>query len=169
MNDTYLGLPIYKDKTTTPMILNKQTEIMQCPCCGNQTRFYDRSLVGTTARALTRLYCLHKATPGHVWWENYKINLKNNVGGAFAKLRLWGLVRYPPEEGIRAGKWAITENGIAWVEGRCGMPRYVREQGTKPQYFIGPIITHREAHAYSFDLTQECANTLTEVEQWETT
>jgi len=94
-----------------------------CPCCDGLAQRYKRSIGSTMAVLLIRTY---HATNGGGW-----IHIQSRTdarGGDYAKLRYWGLVEPrgdQQDDGNSSGFWRITDLGIAFVERRVKVFRYI--------------------------------------------
>lgn len=105
---------------------------VECPLCGHEHRTYRRKLNSGMAAVTVRLYAL-----GHgpaMEWVNVVRLFPNTThrGGEWAQIRHWGLA-LPRERRTGStnspGDWKITPLGVAFVEGRLEVPRYVETRG----------------------------------------
>lgn len=97
-----------------------------CPCCGQLVKLYKRKLTSGMARALINLYRESKQDT----LEYVHISRLGRLnGGEFAQLKRWGLIidkdNDDPELKRTSGFWAITGEGIDFVERRSEVPKYV--------------------------------------------
>lgn len=147
---SYLGHAIWVDSYCMSELPVEQ----ECSCCGHISRLYKRSLTATNVRPLARLYALDLLDTTRIYWSVHDLKMAHNVGGAWAKLRFWGLIA-PEEPTMRSGKWKLLTPARDWLRGTYGMPKFVRERNTKVIDFIGPCITVRDAIQNKFDLDIE--------------
>lgn len=130
---------------------------VDCPCCKQRVQLYPVALSSGMARSLIALYKLDKEKPGyyhHSKFDVWRLNL-GYAGGAFAKVRYWGLAVDQPNEDDPAkrtsGMWAITDKGRAFVEGNLTVPAKVKLFNKKSYGFDGNHINIREALGTKFD------------------
>ena len=104
-----------------------------CPCCGRNCRIYQRSLHSTMALSLIMLYHYFKQHPRDKWIHVNAFLVKTRrhssiAGGDAVKLRFWGLLEREKSERAdgsdRVGRYAITDLGKKFVEGKAAVPRY---------------------------------------------
>lgn len=127
-----------------------------CPCCGQNVKLYRRKLYSTLARQLIMLYHA-RGNDADGWLHIGEINVFISGGGDLAKVRYWGLVeaadeRTPVENS--AGMWRITDRGVAFVECRLRVHKYVLLFDGRVIGFAGEEITIREALGSSFDYAE---------------
>jgi len=103
------------------MILQNKNKGINCPCCGQHVKEYKRKLNSGMARDLISLYRKKQE------W-NHREEFSKSRGKEISKLKYWGLV----EEKINtntskrtSGIWRITSKGIAFVENRMPIEKYV--------------------------------------------
>lgn len=92
-----------------------------CPVCGQHAQLYRRRISATVARQLIMVY---RAVGTDVFATRDHVG----GGGDFAKLAHFGLIAEQParrQDGGRAGRWRITKDGAAFIEGRARVPEYV--------------------------------------------
>lgn len=89
-----------------------------CPLCGQRTAIYAR-----TMRA-NQVLCLRLLNKNPYKFEGVKANEisdRTNLISDFSKLRHWGLI----EPGKDPNTWKITARGIAFLEGKISVVKYV--------------------------------------------
>lgn len=95
-----------------------------CPCCDGLAQRYKRSIGSTMARLLIATYWAARRDEPWVHVQS-KTDAK---GGDYAKLRYWGLVEPrgdQRDDGGSSGYWRITDLGVAWVERRVRVFKYI--------------------------------------------
>ena len=99
---------------------------IECPCCGQFVKKYNRKITSAMAYGLILLYQYNKKNPGEwVHVENYfkSLNIPSSIRGDISKLRYWHLIEKKSEireDGSnRNGYYRIDNlNGISFVENR---------------------------------------------------
>lgn len=96
-----------------------------CPCCGNLTKLYKRTINKTQAKELIKLYVISRDQPGYHHHSRFKLA----EGGEISKLRHWGLVEQKPKDdtdagGKTSGYWRITDIGKQYVEKKISLHKY---------------------------------------------
>lgn len=102
---------------------------IRCPMSGTIHNMpYLRSISKSMAKALKILYRIQVS----------KINdgTPPNAFSDFTKLRYWGLIRQD-----ESGYWRITENGIAFVEGRISIAKYAIIVNNVQKQFMGDSLS----------------------------
>jgi hypothetical protein len=127
-----------------------------CPCCGQNVKLYRRKLYSTPARQLIMLYHA-RDNDCDGWLHIGELNAIISGGGDLAKLRHWRLVeaadeRTPVENS--AGLWRITDDGVAFVEMRRRVHKYVLLFDGRVIGFAGDEITIRDALGTAFDYAE---------------
>ena len=96
-----------------------------CPCCGQFVKLYKRKLTSGMAKALINLYyASSRSTKRYI----HITDLGHLNGGEFAQLQRWGLIVEQPnedEEKRTSGMWAITYDGMSFVEKLRTVPSHV--------------------------------------------
>lgn len=93
----------------------------ECPCCGQRSQVYKRSINSGMARSLVIMY----GKAGKNW-----INVPSAVGGKSreeGKLRYWGLVTESNNhraDGGHAGWWRVTDKGENFILDGLNVPKY---------------------------------------------
>jgi hypothetical protein len=93
-----------------------------CPVCGQHAELYRRRIHPTMARQLITAYRAAGTEPFHA-----PTVLGDTAGGDFAKLALWGLIAERDgrrRDGGHHGRWRITKDGVAFLEGRARVPQW---------------------------------------------
>lgn len=97
-----------------------------CPCCGQHVQRYRRTINAASAAMLILAHGRHGMRPFHQpaleKWAGF-------TAGDWAKLRYWNLIEERDElvdddHKPRAGWWAVTIEGVRFLEGRATAPRY---------------------------------------------
>jgi hypothetical protein len=94
-----------------------------CPVCGQHAELYRRRIGSTMARQLITAYQAAGTDPFHA-----PTVLGTSQTGDFAKLALWGLIAERDgrrDDGGHHGRWRITKDGVAFLEGRSRVPQWV--------------------------------------------
>ena len=94
-----------------------------CPVCGQHAELYRRRIGSTMARQLITAYREAGTEPFHA-----PTVLGTAQTGDFAKLALWGLIAERDgrrSDGGHHGRWRITKDGVAFLEGRARVPQWV--------------------------------------------
>lgn len=120
---------------------------VECPCCHRYARAYKRKLNSGMA---VRLVFAHRAARRSPF--NLRAVLMAHPGYGnpvdFSLLRFWGLIEEQPDSAV----WAITERGVAFLNGATAIPRYIWHWSNsmlgEPW---GPPVTIREALGDHFD------------------
>ncbi len=102
--------------------LMKYDEGVHCPCCGQWSKVYWRTVTSSMARALI-LFWREGGTSEWVHGPTIVGRARADEG----KLRYWGLVEESfgrREDGGRSGFWRVTERGEAFVKNQLRIPRY---------------------------------------------
>lgn len=103
-------------------------ESVMCGVCQRPHRNYRRKLNAGMAAVTVRLYALGGGSA--MDWVNVVRLFPNTThrGGEWAQIRHWGLA-LPRDVRTHAtnspGDWQITPLGVAFVEGRIEVPRYI--------------------------------------------
>lgn len=103
-------------------------ESVMCGVCQRPHRNYRRKLNAGMAAVTVRLYALGGGSA--MGWVNVVRLFPNTThrGGEWAQIRHWGLA-LPRDVRTHAtnspGDWQITPLGVAFVEGRIEVPRYI--------------------------------------------
>ena len=100
-------------------------EGVECPCCDQYARVYERSLNYAMARFLIWLVKAYESCAR--WWSvNDGPLIQNRKGGGdFAKMEHWGLIISCPNEDSTkrmSGFWRPTKRGIDFVYRRIQVP-----------------------------------------------
>ena len=95
-----------------------------CPCCGQYTKEYGRSLHASMARVLVALHKYFVADPVVTWLHvsTFPVNGQFNVNGDYNYLRHWGLLQ--PHPGY-SGIWHVADLGHQFVRGEVRVPKRV--------------------------------------------
>jgi len=126
-----------------------------CPCCDQFVKVYARPLNSIMARVLIALY--HRDTAGPRGAYHHLQTVAASVshhGGEGAKLVYWNLAeeeRTRREDGGRAGQWAITDEGRAFVERHTTVPKYAIVYNGQLQRMEGPEVSIVDALGARFD------------------
>jgi hypothetical protein len=91
-----------------------------CVVCGQHAELYRRRIHATMARQLIVAYREAGTDPFHA--------PSLELAGDFTKLAYWGLIAEQNgrrEDGGRTGRWRITKDGVAFLEGRARVPEWV--------------------------------------------
>lgn len=94
-----------------------------CVVCGQHAELYRRRIHRTMALQLITAYQAAGTDPFHA-----PVVLGTSQTGDFAKLSLWDLIAERPgrrEDGGHHGRWRITRDGVAFLEGRARVPEWV--------------------------------------------
>jgi hypothetical protein len=111
-------VPIHRARKHVALGLIEGTD---CPVCGQHAQLYRRRISATVARQLIDVF-------GAVGTDVFATRDHTTGGGDFAKLAHWGLIAEQPQrrqDGGAAGRWRITRDGVAFLEGRARVPEYV--------------------------------------------
>lgn len=125
-----------------------------CECCGQNVRYYNRTLSAPAIIPLIRLRRLRALHPMIDYHHTRRLSMPHAVGGAWAKLRLWGLIQ-PHPESRRNGLWRITSRGIGFVDGAVHIPCIARERAMALIDYVGPYIGVRSALGTKYSLENE--------------
>jgi hypothetical protein len=153
----YLGKPVWKATRDGRESVHHAPPLPAdslCDCCGQNIRYYNRALSAPAIIPLIRLRRLRTLHPLLDYHHTRRLEMPHAVGGAWAKLRLWGLIR-PHPESHRNGLWSITQNGVRFVDGALSIPCIAREKGMRLIDFVGPLIGVRTALGKKFILEQQ--------------
>jgi len=105
-------------------------EGFECPLCKQHAKLYSRPLTSSMAAGLILLYNESKTDYIHI--ENFFKGVRNatpSMRGDIPKLRFWGLIQ--PKQGEtndgnpNNGYYALTKQGIEFVEGKISVPSHV--------------------------------------------
>lgn len=113
-----------------------------CPCCKQRAQEYHRKLNSGMASALIAVWVRFGQEWAHV------PDVAARIGGDFAKLRHWGLVRESSgkrEDGGRQGDWKITSLGREFVLGLTTVPSHITIFNNEVSGRDGADITIRDA------------------------
>ena len=94
-----------------------------CPCCEQFAKVYRRKITGSAAWALIQMWRAGGHDLVHV------PTLLRRVTADESKLAYWGLTRSSEirrDDGGKAGWWAVTELGRAWIYREATVPTYAR-------------------------------------------
>ena len=115
------------------MIRDRADEGLECPCCRQFVKIYQRKLYSSIAYALI---CLYKNHPHSEYIHLNDLTLKDPImagsggRGDFAKLAHWNLIeektKSENDDKRNSGYWKITENGILFVERKIRVPSHVK-------------------------------------------
>ena len=97
----------------------------KCPCCHQFSKVYRRTINSSMAFGLIEFYRHHRTDWGHA----PSTGAVAQLGGEFARLELWGLVKEAEErreDGGRVGWWRITDKGIAFLRNEIRVPKYAK-------------------------------------------
>jgi len=126
-----------------------------CPCCDQFVKVYARPLNSIMARILIVLYHRDNSGPRGAYHHLQAVAASvGHHGGEGAKLVYWGLAveeRMRREDGGRAGQWAITDAGRAFVERHTTVPRYAVVYNGQLQRMEGPEVSIVDALGARFD------------------
>lgn len=119
---------------------------VDCPCCNQLVKLYNRKLYSTPAAYLVNLYRLDRKNPKQVYWHVTEIQKVIIGGGDFSKLMYWGLITEQPKDEDddskrTSGYWAITDKGRDFVRGKITVPSHVRLFDGKSYGFTGKQVT----------------------------
>ncbi len=94
---------------------------LECCCCGQDVKLYERTWSRQMAKDLIALY--HLGPGAH----HYRSFITGSAPGDYAKPRWWGMM-IPEEKNDdpkkkSSGYWRITEHGKDFVEERVQVPR----------------------------------------------
>lgn len=103
-------------------IAKNALEGVECPCCKQFFKVYKRTINGTMAKTLIRIYNKAKQVGFSTWLHIRRdINNGREPAGDYAKLRYWGLIE---ERDGHSGYWRVTPNGRRFVERDISVPKY---------------------------------------------
>ena len=109
-----------------------QNNGVDCPCCGQLVKLYNRKLYSKMALQLIALYRLDRKHPNQ-YFHITDIGVQTSVigGGDFAKLKYWGLIVELEKDDAddtkrTSGHWAITQKGRDFVIGKITVPSHVK-------------------------------------------
>jgi len=109
-----------------------------CPCCGQRAQVYKRSIHGTMARTLIRMY--RTVTPGEwLYLPDVPQKSRDCTGMAY-----WGLIEEMQEkrdDGGRVGWWRLTALGIEFVQRQARVPKYVRVYDDRRLGYLGEPVS----------------------------
>jgi len=97
----------------------------RCPCCGQTAKISRRDIYGTIVRWLVWLVREHTRT-------GYAAHVRDcpfaPLGGDYAKLKKWGLIRAPkeievPPDKTSHGYWIPTELAVLFLTGQIELPK----------------------------------------------
>lgn len=124
---------------------------LDCPCCGQFVKLYNRKLHTVMALMLIKLY---KLGEGYHHIRDFIVTPTGT--NDFSKLRYWGLVAEMPKDESDSSKrtsgfWAVTTKGTDFVHGKQSVPSHVQLFNSKKYGFTGDQITIREALGNEFN------------------
>jgi len=101
-----------------------------CPVCNQHVKLYKVRVNAQMAKSLIKLYKLSRGNTT-IFYHHEEIGIENKVGGAWAKLRWWGLIEEQPKDKAdknkrTSGSWRITDKGVKFVEGKLKVAKYVK-------------------------------------------
>lgn len=114
-------------------------EGLECPCCGQFVKKYNRKVHSTMALCLIHLYRIHKLSWADTQYHHVRDIVKgiSSTGtGDFSKFKYFGLIKEMPKDykdlkKRTSGFWGITSKGIDFVERRITIPARVQLYNTK--------------------------------------
>jgi hypothetical protein len=106
-----------------------------CPLCTKHVQIYQRSVSSGSARMLIAVYRWHRR--GEEVISSDKISELGWTGSSdYAKMRWWGLMEPVGQQRTKdqnsSGLWKLTDKGIAFVQDRVTIRKYVREYRSSP-------------------------------------
>lgn len=126
------------------------TDGVICPCCGQRAQMYRRKINAGMARAL--ILSWRFGAVGEY------IHVNRLGSHETAQLSWWGLIEEQPAirpDGGRTGWWRPTERGVAWINQRIRVPKYVLVYNSvlygEP---FGELVSIADAIGTKFDLTE---------------
>lgn len=131
---------------------------IHCPCCGQLSKVYRRSITRSMAKVAFAMYARGRAD-----WHNVPELLRTvpylrgaaGQGGDWAKLVYWGIVeRVQAERGDgskRTGIAKLTDQGIAWMENRLTLRRWALVYDGDCIGFDGPDVSIYDALPRDFE------------------
>jgi len=104
----------------------------KCPACNQNVKMYKKKIDSQMSFFLIKLYRLSKKNPFKSYFHvQDDIDVSMKVGGSWAKLRYWELIKEQPKDSSdttkrTSGMWRITDKGIMFVENNLKVPKYVK-------------------------------------------
>lgn len=128
---------------------------VECPCCTQFVKLYQRRIYGMPARLLISLFFKDLINPDKFFHNDELtagITLKGP--GDFSKLKLWKLIQKKPNDDTTkssSGMWRITDLGRAYVQGKIKLPKYANVYNKRLYAFEGPELNIVDALGKNFD------------------
>ena len=110
-----------------------------CPCCRRRATHWVKNIIGTAARDLITLVGLHAKSGAPVHIREFTQQRSN-----FYVLKHWDLIEPAGNDDPTmrsSGFWSPTEDGVEFVMGRLGLPKYVVTYDDELIRFQGPRVT----------------------------
>lgn len=125
---------------------------VECPLCEQFAKVYRRKIHAGMAADLIRVYARKQRQ-----WHHVRTVLGHD-GGDYAKLQHWGLIVESGERradgSTRAGWWAITAAGEAYVHNQLTVPKYARLYAGRCLNLTGDLVSVRDALGKRFNYAE---------------
>lgn len=151
-------------------MIRRQLDIgIDCPCCDQFCKRYERQIFSTIAIALISLYRLTRRFPDEEWFHVvrvYEEARQFNVpihGGELAKTAGWGLIderNKDADDDTRrtSGFWKLTEAGKLFVEGKSRVPKYAYSYNNVVEKFSDETVTISDCLKKRFNYSELMAS-----------
>ena len=135
-------------------VLENRCSGVECPCCGQYCKIYERSLNYAMARFL--IWLVRSYLGCRRWWgvNEGPVIQHRKGGGDFAKMEHWGLIVSRPNDDPKkrmSGHWKPTEKGIDFVYGRIYLPAKVHLYNNQAVAWSSEVINIVDALGKKFD------------------
>lgn len=124
---------------------------IECPCCTQLVKLYERKLNSGMAIFLIRLY---KLTATNLDFVHASKVLEGTKSLDYSVLKHWGLIQdsnVQIEHKRKSGFWSITNKGTSFVRGEITVPMYVKLFSNELKGFSEKQITIRQALGDDFE------------------
>ena len=135
-------------------------EAVECPCCTQMVKVYNRKFNSGMAKALLLIYKISNEVDFdfiHVQNEFEKLGF-NGIRIEYNKLSYWRLIETRkgenPSGANRTGYWKLTPLGISFAKGGSTIQEYVHVFDAKVRGFHGDEINIKDAIKNKFDYFQ---------------
>lgn len=132
----------------------------RCPVCNQRVKMMKKAIDSGMTYYLIKLYRINKTNPIKKWFHvTDDIGVSYKIGGRFAKLRFWGLIEEKKKEFCEtekrtSGMWAITDDGIKFIEGVITVPKYAKLYNMGFYGFEGNEVNVHEALSTKFNYSE---------------
>jgi hypothetical protein len=136
-----------------------------CPVCQQNVKMYWKKIDSQMAYHLIKIHKLSKTVNKEYFHVENDLDIPLKVGGAWAKLRWWGLIEEKPKDADNttsrtSGYWKITDRGIRFVTKQMTLPMYVKLYNGKARGSDGKQVTIEDCLADKFNYVELINNPL---------